>query len=236
VWTDYFSCARHPSWRRSRPHHDTGRRSCRDGTADMTSDYTTNPAHVDARSSAIRHCVARLSLTPSTSDRGAVDGAWWPRSKDAAIELGALIEEFGAQRTPVRGIALTRVGWDSAPRRIQLASGRKVAVDWLRTGDVRRIRISDINYQRIDLLLIPVDTTSVIAERALTMATDGHDPDITASGGHDPGSGCLTATAPTSPADDKGASDRWAPDEVSDIRPSDIVGRRRVVLLPHESS
>jgi Family of unknown function (DUF5994) len=202
----------------------------------MTSDYTTNPDHVDAHRSAIRHCAARLSLTPSSSARGAVDGAWWPRSKDAAIELGALIEELGAQRTPVRGIALSRVGWGSAPCRIQLTSGRKVAVDWLRTGDVRRIRISDINYQRIDLLLIPVDTTPVIAERALRMATDGHDPDITASGGHDPVFGCLAAKAQASPADEKGASDRWAPDEVSGIRPSDVIGRRRVVLLPHESS
>lgn len=201
----------------------------------MTSDYPTNPDHVDACSSAIRHCVARLSLTPSSSARGAVDGAWWPRSKDAAIELGALIEELAAQRTPVRGIALTRVGWDSAPRRIQLASGRKVAVDWLRTGDVRRIRISDINYQRIDLLVIPVDTTPAVAERALRMATHGHDPDITASGGRDPVSGCLAAKAPVSPADEKGASDRWAPDEASGIRPSDVVGRRRIVLLPHQS-
>jgi Family of unknown function (DUF5994) len=146
----------------------------------MTSDYITNPAHVDPHSSAIRHCVARLSLTPSSSARGAVDGAWWPRSRGPAIELGALIEELGAQRTPVRGIALSRVGWDSAPRRIPLASGRKVAVDWLRTGDVRMLRIININYQRIDLLVIPVDTRLAIAERALTMVTDGHDPDITA--------------------------------------------------------
>lgn len=201
----------------------------------MTSDYTTNPDHVDVCSSAIRHCVARLSLTPSSSARGAVDGAWWPRSKDAAIELGALIEELGAQRTPVRGIALTRVGWDSAPRRIQLTSGRKVVVDWLRTGDVRRIRVSDINYQRIDLLLIPADTTPAVAERALRMAIHGHDPDIAASGGHGRVSGCLAAKAPVSPADEKGASDRWVPDEASGIRPSDVVGRRRIVLLPHQS-
>jgi Family of unknown function (DUF5994) len=74
---------------------------------------------------------------------------------------------------PVRGIALTRVGWDSAPRRIRLASGRKVAVDWSQIRHM--IRIIDTNYQRIDLLIISVETTSASAELALAMATDGQD-------------------------------------------------------------
>jgi hypothetical protein len=34
VVTDYSSCAQQPSWRRSRPHHDTGGHSCRDGNVD----------------------------------------------------------------------------------------------------------------------------------------------------------------------------------------------------------
>lgn len=138
----------------------------------MTSDRTPNPQRVDEHNLATRDCLARLSLKPSSSVKGAVDGAWWPRSADPAIELRALIEEFGIQRTPVRGIALTGVGWDSAPRRIRLASGRKVAVDWSQTGHI--IRIIDTNYQRIDLLIIPVDTTPTSADLALTMATDGH--------------------------------------------------------------
>ena len=60
----------------------------------MTSDHTTNPQRVDAHNLATWDCLARLSLKPSSSLKGAVDGAWWPRSKDPAIELRALIEEF----------------------------------------------------------------------------------------------------------------------------------------------
>jgi hypothetical protein len=65
----------------------------------MTSDHTTNQEHVDVHSSA--HCdgLTRLSLKPTGSVRGAVDGAWWPRSTDPAVELAALIEELGTQRT-----------------------------------------------------------------------------------------------------------------------------------------
>jgi hypothetical protein len=203
--TDYTPCARHPSRRRSRPHHDTGCRSCRDGNADMTSVH--NPDHVDAHSSPTPDCSARLSLKPSSSARGAVDGAWWPRSTDPAIELAALIEALGAQRTPVRGIALNRAGWDSAPRRIRLASGRKVAVDWFPTGDVRMIRIIDTDYQRIDLLVIPVDTTPAIAELAVTMVTEGQDPDITSTVGHHFGPVRPPAEAEAAPDNDDGASE-----------------------------
>jgi hypothetical protein len=197
----------------------------------MTSDHTTNPQRVDAHSVATGDCLARLSLKPSSSVTGAVDGAWWPRSRDPAIELRALIEEFGTRRTPVRGIALTRVGWDSAPRRIRLASGRKVAVDWSQTGHI--IRIIDTNYQRIDLLIIPVDTTPASADLALTMATDGYDPQIAATSSQNPVSGCLAAKVPAFPANEEGPSNRRAPDRTSDNPPSGVVGRRRVVLLPH---
>jgi hypothetical protein len=43
----------------------------------------------------------------------------------------------------------------------------------------RLVRILSTDNQRIDLLLIPVETVPANAESALTMATDGHDPEIT---------------------------------------------------------
>jgi hypothetical protein len=154
----------------------------------MTSVLTTNPDHVDADSVAARDRSARLSLKPSSSasgaldrgalERGALDGAWWPRSTDPAIELVALIAAVGAQRAPVRRIALNMSGWDSAPRRIRLDSGRKVAVDWFQTSGVHLVRTLSTDDRRIDLLSIPVDTTPATAHRALTMATEGHDPEV----------------------------------------------------------
>ena len=99
------------------------------------------------------------------------------------IELTALTDALGAHRAPVRRISLIMTGWDSAPRHIRLDSGRKIAVDWFRNGDARIIRIVDTNDQRLDLLIIPVDTDQAIAHRALTVATNGQDPDITATVG-----------------------------------------------------
>jgi hypothetical protein len=94
----------------------------------MTSVRTTNSDRLDARSLVARDCLARLSLKPSSSAKGALDGAWWPRSTDPPIELGTLIEAIGV---PGRRIALNMAGWDSAPRRVW-RSGRNVAVDWFK--------------------------------------------------------------------------------------------------------
>ncbi|MDQ3765216.1 MAG: DUF5994 family protein [Actinomycetota bacterium] len=163
--------------------------------ADVMSDLTNTTNLLSVTSTVTSTVPARLSLKPNGFPGGTFDGAWWPRSADPDIELAALIETVGAQRAPVRRIALIMVGWSSAPRRVRLDSGRKVAVDWFRTGDVRMIRIVDINGQRIDLLNIPVEATPVIAHRALTMATDGQDPDITATAGRQSMSACQPAEA-----------------------------------------
>ena len=199
VVTDYFSCARRPGRRRSRPHHDTGCHSRRDGNMDMTSVRTINPDQVDESYSAARGCSVRLSLKPSSAARGALDGAWWPRSTDPASELVALCEEFGVRRATVYRIGLNMAGWDSVPRppdsfqrkdnlgrprRIWLSSGRRVAVDWFRISGGPLVRILGSDNQWSDLLLIPADTPPASAELALTMATDGHDPQITTPDGH----------------------------------------------------
>jgi hypothetical protein len=217
----------------------------------MTSVRTTTPDRIDGPTSA-RGDSVRLSLKPSSSVRGALDGAWWPRSTDPAIELVALSEELEARRTLVRRIGLAMAGWDSAPGRIWLASGRRVAVDWFRISGGRLVRILGADNQRIDLLLIPVDTTPAIAERALTMATDGHDPKITAPRDHHPAPMLPAPMLPAeetqaswaiglphsqtnSPRDDEGnTSDHPVHDRASGNPPSDVVGRRRVVVLPHE--
>lgn len=143
----------------------------------MTPACTTDLDHDAARSSAPRGCSARLSLKPSGSASGAFDGAWWPGSTDPVLELTALLAAVGVQRAPVRRIALNMAGWDSAPGRLRLDSGRQVAVDWFRTSGAHLVRILYTDDQRFDLLLIPLATEEATAQRALTMATDGQDPD-----------------------------------------------------------
>jgi hypothetical protein len=174
----------------------------------MTSVRATNSDQGDAPSVGTSDGSARLSLKPKGRVRGALDGAWWPRSTDPAIELTALLEALGV---PVRRIALNMTGWDNTPRRILRGSGGKVAVDWFRISSVSLVRIVGTNDQRIDLLLIPVDTEEVTAERALTMAAESHDPHIAAPVGDHCAPAGSAAEAKTSPDNDDGPPDRHAP-------------------------
>jgi hypothetical protein len=197
----------------------------------MTSVRITNSDHLDARSLAARDCSARLGLKPSSFARGALDGAWWPRSTDPAIELGTLIEAVEARRAPVRRIALNTAGWDSAPRRVSRSSGRGVAVDWFQTSGVHLVRIAGTDDQRIDLLLIPVDTEEATADLALTMATDGHDPAIAATIGYHSVPVGPPTEAKASPDNEDGAPDRCVRDRAGGHSSSDVLGRRRIALL-----
>lgn len=92
------------------------------------------------------------------------------------------------------------------------------------------IQLIDTHYQRIDLLLIPVDTTSTVAGRALTMATDGQHPHIAATANprampvwSERSPGILGDRV--SPLTDDNAPDHPAHDRASGNPPSDIVGR-----------
>ena len=134
----------------------------------MTSVRTPNLDHGDAGGVVFGDCSVRLSLTPGRSGRGVVDGAWWPRSTDPVVELVALSEAVGVRRVPVRRIALARPGWESAPRRIRLASGRWVAVEWLPNSGVHLVQILGTDDEPIDLLLIPGDITPATADPVLT--------------------------------------------------------------------
>ena len=134
----------------------------------MTSVRTPNLDHGDAGGVVFGDCSVRLSLRSSGSARGVVDGAWWPRSTDPVVELVALSEAVGVRRVPVRRIALARPGWESAPRRIRLASGRWVAVEWLPNSGVYLVQILGTDDQPIDLLLMPVDIAPATADLVLT--------------------------------------------------------------------
>ncbi len=80
--------------------------------------------------------------------------------------------------------------------------------------------------------MCPIDTTPPPAPLTRTTAADGQEPDITAADSHAPGPVCPPG-AEAVPNDANGVADHRGHDRASGNQPSDIVGRRRVVLLPH---
>jgi hypothetical protein len=113
---------------------------------------------------------ARLSVTTDPRRHGAVDGAWWPRSYDAAAELPGLITTLDDRLGhTVRRAGLSIETWQNIPRRIPIA-GRVVKVGWFRSIDPRIISLTLAGAEPITLLVIPPDTAGASAREALTLA------------------------------------------------------------------
>jgi hypothetical protein len=62
------------------------------------------------------------SLDPSVPTL--LDGAWWPRSRDAVAELADLVIALDAAQAQVSLIMLNPGDWQSHPRRIEGVTGR----------------------------------------------------------------------------------------------------------------
>ncbi|MDF5754628.1 DUF5994 family protein [Spongiactinospora sp. TRM90649] len=115
----------------------------------------------------------RLSLNAVLDQRGTVDGAWWPRTRDAAAELPALISaiDLRLDRAVLR-VGLYLDAWDHIPHRIP-APGRQVRVGWFLSADPHLITLSIAGTAPIALLVIPPGTADGPAMAALALAAAG---------------------------------------------------------------
>ena len=62
----------------------------------------------------------RLRLSPSIG-QGALDGAWWPFSRDLTAEALDLVDHFPASVDRIRRVVYSTPDWDAAPPRIKAA-------------------------------------------------------------------------------------------------------------------
>jgi hypothetical protein len=134
----------------------------------------------------------RLQLDPTMAGTGAVDGGWWPRSRDPDAELPGLIAGLDASLGPITRVALNLDAWDSAPRRVAV-DGRRVRVGWFRHMDADTIGVTRAGQNRVALLVTPPEATTAAAGIAMAMAADASNcagpADILAAagiGGQDP--------------------------------------------------
>jgi Family of unknown function (DUF5994) len=113
----------------------------------------------------------RLQLDPTRAGTGAVDGGWWPRSRDPDAELPGLIAGLDASLGPITRVALNLAAWDTAPRRVAV-NGRRVRVGWFRHMDAHTIGVTRASQDRVALLVVPPQATTAAAGSAMAMAAD----------------------------------------------------------------
>jgi hypothetical protein len=114
----------------------------------------------------------RLQLDPTMTGTGAVDGGWWPRSRDPDAELPGLIAGLDSSLGPITRVALNLDAWDTAPRRVAV-NGRRVRVGWFRHVDPDTIGVTRAGQDRVALLVIPPQATTAAAGSAMATAADG---------------------------------------------------------------
>ena len=113
----------------------------------------------------------RLRLDPTMAGTGAVDGGWWPRSRDPDAELPGLIAGLDSSLGPITRVALNLDAWDTAPRRVAV-DGRRVRVGWFRHMDAHTIGVTRAAQDRVVLLVVPPQATTEAAGIAMAMAAD----------------------------------------------------------------
>lgn len=115
---------------------------------------------------------ARVSLDPALSRRGAVDGGWWPRSRNAHAELPGLIAALDARPgVRVQRLAVHRDEWDDIPHRLTADNGRFARVDWFTTIPRHTVSVTTAGGREpIALLVVPPSTPAGAAWAAMNTA------------------------------------------------------------------
>lgn len=111
-------------------------------------------------------------LRPQATGRrqGALDGAWWPRSRDIGGQLPGLVAALTAHIGPVSRVGLDRDAWDGVPEHLFI-DHRIVHVDWFPLGD-DTVLFTREDGNLVALLVVPPHATQHQAQQAMTQALD----------------------------------------------------------------
>jgi Family of unknown function (DUF5994) len=116
---------------------------------------------------------ARISFDPALNRHGAVDGGWWPHSRNALTELPGLIEALDSRPgVRVQRLSVHRDDWDEIPHRLTVG-GRGVRVDWFTTIPRHTVSVTAVGKELIALLVVPPGTAEGTARTAMDLALTG---------------------------------------------------------------
>ena len=146
-----------------------------------TSPPTSSPAaaqHRVAAREASREPL-RLLLSPYPG-RGALDGAWWPQSRDLEVELADLVDHFPATAGRIIRAVYSPPDWLTHPRRIKVQRGFVKAGSFPR-DDTHVILLRTYDDRILQLMVVPAETPSKLARTAMKAAVDPANVDSAAA-------------------------------------------------------
>lgn len=114
---------------------------------------------------------SRLNLDMTLARRAILDGGWWPRSRNASVELPELISSLNKRVGAVLRLGVDARDWEEVPRRITVG-GHSIRVG--RFADVNhKIIVTRGPQDHILLLVVPPQASTASARSALAMAAAG---------------------------------------------------------------
>ncbi|MEU3374858.1 DUF5994 family protein [Streptomyces sp. NPDC006660] len=136
----------------------------------MAESDTHTPAKLlpDAIHQAVKPGTALLRLETTQSREGLLDGAWWPRSRDIAAELPALITALTEHIGPITRVGLDATAWNEIPTRLVI-DDRVVHLDSFPVGD-DTVLITRGHNDHFALLVVPPDAGVEAARAAMARA------------------------------------------------------------------
>lgn len=113
----------------------------------------------------------RLAEHPGTDK---LDGGWWPRSRDLAVELADLVDQFPMRYGQIVHALFSPPDWDAASSRMPVA-GRQVKVESFARDDTHLIHLTTSDGSTLHVLVVPPGfSDDQGAEALLAAATTGN--------------------------------------------------------------
>lgn len=136
----------------------------------------TSPAPVPASDpGARRDEPLRLALRDGPRSR-AVDGAWWPRSRDLAVEVADLVDHFPSDVGRISRLLFSRPDWepgDDGESVLAVRAGRgMVKVGSFPDDDTHVVVLKMSTGEPLRLLVVPADLDAELAPRVMALAAD----------------------------------------------------------------
>jgi len=99
-----------------------------------------------------------------------LDGAWWPHSMSLVAEIPPLFAELKRRGRHVSRVGYNRVLWETAPRKIRGVKGN-IGLGWFSRMDPHLVSLTGSMGERLELLVVPPETSPESAARAMVLAT-----------------------------------------------------------------
>ncbi|GAA1033685.1 MULTISPECIES: DUF5994 family protein [Amycolatopsis] len=112
----------------------------------------------------------RLRLKPDGPATGYVDGAWWPYTRELAVELSALLAMLAARLDRIERVSYHLAAWTPAQRRLTV-DGSAIRLEGFRAHHPDPVTVTGARGpRRLALLVVPPETGQADAHRILAAA------------------------------------------------------------------